>query len=246
MNDINKELLLKFDQIKNKWYECNIKGSGAAGRMLENLLGLYENSLPIPDFDNIELKTHYGLKNDFVSLFNCVPEIFNDTTRLRTLYGYPCKSFPQYNMLMVSVFHGHKTRVGIKYYFELHIDNINKRLVLYIYDIHLNLIDTNTYWDFDTLQFKLDSKMQTLAYIKTYRKYYQNKVYFKYHSLTLYQLKSFDDFIYAIKMQYIRVNFKITIYTNGDKIGQTYSHGISFDLNKKHFDAFYDKIYYRD
>ena len=72
--DINASLKLfkeSFEKIKNtNWIESNAKGSGSAGVLLENALGLQQNELEIPDFCGIELKTKKKDSKNTIKFFS--------------------------------------------------------------------------------------------------------------------------------------------------------------------------------
>lgn len=61
------ELNKKFLDIKKKgWVKSIIDGNSSVGRTFETLLGNSENSLEIPDYNGIEIKTKTSKKNIFV------------------------------------------------------------------------------------------------------------------------------------------------------------------------------------
>lgn len=69
------ELNKKFKEIKNKgWIQSTINGNSSIGRTFETQIGNNENSLEIPDYKGIEIKTKISKKNIFITLFNCKPE----------------------------------------------------------------------------------------------------------------------------------------------------------------------------
>lgn len=60
MNDNIKKLKIEFYKIQCKnWIKNVEKGTSAAGKMLENLLGKEDDNLIIADYCGIELKTKF-------------------------------------------------------------------------------------------------------------------------------------------------------------------------------------------
>lgn len=245
MNNID-DFIFKFNKIKEKgWLKTIIKGNCGVGRTFEYYLGNQENSLEIPDYNGIEIKTKVSNKNLYTTLFNCKPEsnFYNETERLKDTYGYSDKLYPNYLVLNNSIFCNKKTLIGNKYYFKLEIDKKEKKIFLNIFDLKGNLIEKEAHWDFDTLEEKLFRKLKILAYINASKKYELHNIYFRYNNLKIYKLKNFDNFIYLIEKGKIRITFKIGIYKKGTKFGKTYDHGTGFDIRECDLLKLYDRIY---
>lgn len=66
--------------------------------------------------------------------------------------------------------------------------------------------------------------------------------YFKYISISFYQLKGFDEFINLLEKGIVRVTFKISIFKNGLRKGEMHDHGTGFDISEKDFVKLFDKI----
>ena len=70
-----EELIKKLDEIRAKgWIQERRAGNhGSAGNTLEDLLGIKENNLPIPNAAEWELKTHKMNSSSLVTLFHQEP-----------------------------------------------------------------------------------------------------------------------------------------------------------------------------
>ena len=104
-NNINF-LIRKFEEIKQKgWIESINNSSSGVGRTLENILNIPENSLEIPDFNGIEIKTHRINSESYISLFCATPDgpHYHEIEVIKDNYGYPDKDLKQYKVLNVSV-----------------------------------------------------------------------------------------------------------------------------------------------
>lgn len=70
-----EELVEKFIEIeKQGWIKNNRQGNqGAVGNTLEDLLGIEENNLPIPNASEWELKAQRKNTTSLITLFHCEP-----------------------------------------------------------------------------------------------------------------------------------------------------------------------------
>ena len=240
-----KELNEKFNQIKNSgWIKSTINGNSSIGRTFETLLGNNENSLEIPDYNGIEIKTKMSKKNIFTTLFNCKPEglYYKETERIKDIYGYYDKDLPKYKVLNNSIFCNKETLIGNKFKFKLVVNKKKQKIYLYVYDLNDNLLEKDVYWDFDTLKEKLYRKLNYLAYVHAIKKYSKDGIYFKYTKINFYKLKNFEEFIKLIEQGKIRITFKISVYKKGKKKGKTYDHGTGFDINEDDLLSLYEEI----
>lgn len=243
MEQVIKELKQKFLKIKQKGWIKNIrKGSTGVGTTLEYLLNIPENNFEIPDFNGIEIKTKRTYGKSYTTLFNAKPDgpHYCETERLKEDYGYPHTKYKEYKVLNNSFFATKKTRIGIRYYFQLHIDRKQSKVFLLIFDIHGNLIENEVFWYFDTLKEKLYKKLKMIALIDSEVKTIGNQEYFRYYNLTIYKLKSFDEFLNLLEKGIIRVTFKISVFLSGKRKGETHDHGTGFDIQKDDLQKLYD------
>lgn len=236
MDQSIQELQKIFTKIKNMEYVKTVRnGSVGVGATFESLIGKNEDSLEIPDFQGIEIKTRRSYSKAYITLFNAVPtgSCFHETKRLRDIYGYPCKKDKYLKKLYADVFCNCMTKVGLWYYFQLSIDIEMQRLILLIYNYKKELIDDSTYWDFDILKEKLERKLQVLAVVKAWPNWINSVEYFKYYTMNIYLLKSFDDFIQAFRDGYIKLSLKIGSYDSPEKYGMVKEHGVSFTIREE-------------
>ena len=168
-NDI-ADLQQKFQDIKQRGWIKNIgNGTGSMGRTFEALIGMEENTLEIPDFGEIEIKTkHAYSKEPYITLFHMTPcgKYYHEVERLKDEYGYPDKKYPEYKVLNNSVFCTYRTRIGFQYQFMLKVERREQRIYLCIFDKLGIPIEKEVYWDFDIIEEKLYRKLKTLALIK--------------------------------------------------------------------------------
>lgn len=240
------EALIKdFTRIKKMgWVESMRKGSTGIGYTFENLLNKEENSLEIPDYGSIEIKTKNKLSKMPVRLFCATPDgdkLF-PTKIIREKFSYPSKKDKD-----IVVFNGiinakSFTKIGNRYLFKLKVDRISKTIRLIVIDINCKLICDDISWSFDMLRDKLSRKLTYLAIINAERKFEHNAVFFHYQSINFYQLKDFDTFISLIEDGIVKICFAIGTYKNGPNIGKTHDHGIMFEINENDILKLYDEI----
>ena len=70
-----KEIISKLKEIRDLgWIRNNRPGNaGGVGNTLEDLLGIKENNLPIPNASEWELKSQRNTTNSLTTLFHCEP-----------------------------------------------------------------------------------------------------------------------------------------------------------------------------
>ena len=76
--------------VEGQWHQNARPGNdGGAGNTLEDLLGVNENNLSLPDFGNIELKTHRKESQALITLFHKEPIPKASTPLLIEALGWP-------------------------------------------------------------------------------------------------------------------------------------------------------------
>lgn len=235
MNNEFKSLMEKFEIIKSKgWIESNSHGRGSVGITFEKELGLVPNKSEKPDFGNIEIKTKINNQFQYITLFSSTfdgPFDF-EMKRISDKYGFYdnicTNSKVFYGIVQTNSF----TKIGKNWKMTLDVDYIQKKIYLVICDNKNNIIDKQSFWSFDLLKKRLETKLNFLAFIYAKKKFEHNKIYFYYHDIKLYKLKNFETFLLLINNGEIRVSFKVGVYRTGPKIGEYYDHGTGFEINK--------------
>lgn len=239
-----KLLQEEFNKIKNKGYIQGIYNNlSSIGRTFENELNLPRNTMEIPDYQGIEIKTKKSCGKSHITLFTAVPdgEQKFEIERLKNTYGYPYKRDKKYKALYVDIYGHKKTFGGIKYQYKLYIDRNQQKIFLCIYDRYDNLIEKKVSWSFIYLESKIMLKLQTLAIVNAWTKKENGWYYFKYHKINFYKIKTFNVFLDLIESGIIRINFKVDIHLDIKKYGQTYDHGCGFEIREENITMLYNK-----
>ena len=243
--DIDR-LTWEFYRIKKlKWIEATSKGRGNAGITFEKMLGKEKENFPIADYNGIEIKTH--LKNygrSHITLFSCTfdgPYIFG-TQYLKNKYGWNDKELINNNVFYATLTADNIIKIKDKYFMKLEIDYLYKKIYLVVFDCYHKLIEKVGFWSFNTLNKKIEVKIKYLALIEAEKKKINNKEYFRYQNIKIYQLKNFNTFLSLIEKGIIKIVFNVGIYKSGKKFGQTYDHGTNFEINIKNISKLYLKL----
>lgn len=238
--------ILKFNAIRDMGFVDEIcHGTAAVGRTFESLLGIKGNCDVFPDYNGIEIKTKCSNLYSKIALFNCTPvgqDIF-ELDRIRARYGYPDKDYKKYKVLYASVNCLEKKKAGIFYKFQLKIDEVNRKLLLLVFNLKDELIDDSTFWPLDLLEMRFVGKCENLALVNANRFFNNGIVSFYYDRLRIMRLSSFNNFIELLKQGIISVNFKIGIVKSGERFGSIYDHGTAFEINETDLNKLYSVVY---
>lgn len=238
-----EHLKQEFMRIKNMGYVKSTRaGVTGVGKTFEDLLEKEEDTLGLPDYNGIELKTKLGYSKSYTTLFNSTPAGVLETQRLCKEYGYPDKVLKNKKILNISITTS-PTLVANRYYFSLKVNYLKKRINLVIKDCHNNLLEDFVYWDFDVLKEKLYKKLQYVALINAWPTTRNNITYYKYYKINFYKLKGFEKFMELIDKGVIRISLKIGVHREGSKKGQYHDRGTSFELKSLDFWKLFEHIY---
>lgn len=231
-----------FEKVKNiGWVKSKRSGPTGVGYTFETLLNKEEDTLEIPDYKSIEIKTQRKKSNSFISLFNATPDgdYLFEIKRLRNTYGYPDKLLKECKVINNEFFASKIKNLGAKYKAKLKIDWKNEKLRLIILNNCLQIVDNEVSWSFDLLKEKLLRKLKYLAFIEAESKFISGIEYFKYTDLNIYQLRDFNTFLELIEKGIIKVTFKIGVIKTGDRKGEINDHGTSFSISKENLSRLY-------
>ena len=243
MDDNIQILKDKFYAISKKgWIKSCRRGYTGIGYTFEKLLGKDEDSLCVPDFNGIEIKTHRVNSKSYVTLFNYNPigESSYELKRLFKEYSYVHTKNRKIRSLNACIYSNYIIDVGINYKFSLKVDERKQKIYLLVFDRLGIFVEKKSYWTFDTLKEKLYKKLRYLAYIEAESKYVNGIEYFKYTNIYFYVLKKFETFIELIKTSKIRVSFLISgVLGDDDNLN---SHGTSFSIKKDNLNLLFNLV----
>lgn len=235
------ELIAELRKIKNLgWIKNKRPGNvGGVGNTLEDLLGIEENNLPIPNASEWELKCRRGSSSSLTTLFHMepspralkfVPQIF------LLKYGWQHEEagvkYPKNEMSFRQTIGG-KDRSDRG--FKVVIDH-EERKVLISFDSRavdkkhaewlksvekragLAELNPQPYWGFDDLFHKAGTKLHNCFYAIAESKVENGSEYFSYSKIMMLAKLSLDKFLQAIDDNKILVDFDArTGHNHGSK-----------------------------
>ncbi|MDD5627411.1 MAG: MvaI/BcnI family restriction endonuclease [Patescibacteria group bacterium] len=246
------------DKLKNisasGWILNARKGNhGGIGNTLEDLLGIEENNLPIPNAAEWELKAQRLNSSSLTTLFHIEPSpraIRFVPQILLPKYGWPHekagKLYPENEMSFRQTIHGlSRSDRG----FKVVIDR-KERKVLISFDakavdkrhakwlesvkkkIGLNELNPQPYWGFDDLEHKAGTKLLNCFYVQAEVKKEKGKEFYKYTKVMMLQGFNFEGFLKAIEEAKILVDFDARTGHN---------HGTKFRMRQDSLPLLYEK-----
>lgn len=256
MNLFTKDNLIeKLQKIASQgWIENARKGNaGGIGNTLEDLLGIEENNLPIPNAAEWELKTQRLNTSSLTTLFHTEPSpraVKFVPQVLLLNYGWKHdeagKKYPEDEMSFRQTIHG---KSASDRGFIVKIDR-KERKVLISFDykkvkgheewlndvknkIGLRELEPQPYWGFDDLEHKAGTKLLNCFYVQAEVKKENGKEFYKYSSVMMLQKFLFEGFLQEIENGNILVDFDARTGHN---------HGTKFRLRQNHFHKLYEKV----
>ena len=247
-----EELIEKFKDIYAKGWILNQRGrnDGAVGNTLEDLLGIPENNLPIPNAAEWELKAQRATTSSLLTMFHMEPspramKVVPDILLLK--YGWPSaeagKKYPDDEKSFRGTLNAQNyTDRG----FKVQVNDAERRVEIVFNSSvtderhaewkqsvlarvgHLNNFDILPYWGFDDLFHKAGVKLTNCFYVQADEKWEgkgkNKKNYFLYNYVL--KLSHFDQskFIEAIRSGKVYVDFDArTGHNHGTKFRIRYT-----------------------
>lgn len=249
-------LIDKLRQIAELGWIINARqgNAGGIGNTLEDLLGIKENNLPIPNAAEWELKAQRINSSSLTTLFHIEPSpraIRFIPQVLLPKYGWAHqedgKKYPKGEMSFRQTIHGQsRSDRG----FKVIIDRKEKKILI-SFDagsvdirhkkwlesvkkrIGLNELNPQPYWGFDDLGHKAGTKLPNTFYVQADIKTVRGKEYYKYIKVMMLQHFSFEGFIKALEEGKILIDFDAR---------SGHNHGTKFRLRQDCLPMLYEKV----
>jgi hypothetical protein len=251
-----KELVQSLKEIRKRGWIPNARygNVGGVGNTLEDLLGIEENNLPLPNASEWELKCQRTGTSSLITLFHMEPSP-------RALRFVPSILLPKYGwshqeagnrysdleMSFRQTIHGlTRSDRGFKV-----VVNRTEKKVLISFDyrsvdsrhsewlesvkkrIGLSELDPQPYWGFDDLFHKAGTKLHNCFYIQADTKTENGTEYFHYNEIMILSKFSLEKFLEAIEKAYVLVDFDARTGHN---------HGTKFRLRQDKIPELYEKV----
>jgi hypothetical protein len=227
---------------------------GGIGNTLEDLLGIEENNLPIPNAAEWELKTQRINTSSLTTLFHIEPSpraIGFVPKMLLPMYGWAHqedgKKYPKGEMSFRQTIRG---EIPSDRGFKVVIDRKEKK-VLISFDskkvvvkhkkwlesvkkrIGLKELNPQPYWGFDDLEHKAGTKLLNSFYVQAEIKIVRKKEFYHYTKVMMLQKFNFDGFLKALDDGKVLVDFDAR---------SGHNHGTKFRLRQDCLPMLYEKV----
>jgi hypothetical protein len=250
-----ENLIREFYKIAEQgWIENGRKGNaGGVGNTLEDLLGIEENNLPIPNAAEWELKAQRIDTSSLTTLFHIEPSpraIKFVPQVLLLNYGWQHhesgKKYSEDEMSFRQTIHGNSPSDRG---FMVKIDRENRKVLIsfdytkvsenhkdwlkQVYQkIGLEELNPQPYWGFDDLSNKAGTKLLNCFYVQAEVKKEDGIEFYKYSKVTMLQKFNFDGFLQELENGNILIDFDARTGHN---------HGTKFRLRQNCFPNLYEK-----
>jgi len=250
------QLIAELKKISAKgWIPNHRHGNhGGIGNTLEDLLGIKENNLPIPNAAEWELKSQRINTTSLTTLFHIEPSpraIGFVPQLLLPFYGWKHKEagkkYPSTEMSFRQTIHGNSPSDRG---FMVKIDRKEKKVLISfnakkVADKHanwFNKIERNVglkelnpqpYWGFDDLANKAGTKLLNCFYVQAETKKVNGKEFYHFSKVMMLQKFSFEGFLEALEKGNILVDFDARTGHN---------HGTKFRMRQNCLPDLYEKV----
>lgn len=239
---------------KKGWIENARHGNhGGIGNTLEDMLGIEENNLPIPNAAEWELKTQRINTSSLTTLFHIEPSpraVKFVPQVLLPKYGWAHKEagkkYPINEMSFRQTIHGlSSSDRGFKVVIDrktskvlISFDNseVSNKHEEWLQDVNkrvgLGQLNPQPYWGFDDLSNKAGTKLLNCFYVQADVKKNGDKEFYKYTNVMMLQKFNFDGFLKQIEIGNILIDFDARTGHN---------HGTKFRLRQNCLPQLYEK-----
>ena len=247
MDENMKSLINEFSRINNKgWIKSKYKSYGNVGLTFESEINKKVDSMFFPDYKDIEIKCSTRFSRYPLHLFNTAFDgpTFPEINRIIEKYGYPDKDINDKNIFIAKLNCKNLCCVNNNLKFRFEIDKEREILILCVYNKNNELIERESFVYLDKLKDHLCLKLNKLALIKASKKVIDGDIYYRYYSLELYKLKSFETFLNLLERGIVEISIVARLTKSGDKIGTYSNKSLDFSIKKNFISLLFDKIHY--
>jgi hypothetical protein len=211
------------------WIKNARKGNhGGIGNTLEDLLGIFENNLPVPNAAEWELKAQRIDTTALTTLFHIEPSpraIKFVPQVLLLQYGWQHKEagkkYPENEMSFRQTIHG---LAPSDRGFMVRIDRENQKILISFDSnaisekhitwkesvknrIGLDELEPQPYWGFDDLSSKAGTKLLNCFYVQAEVKKEKDNEYYRYSKIMMLQKFNFEGFLEQIEKGNVLIDF---------------------------------------
>jgi hypothetical protein len=225
-----KTLKEKLQNIKKMGYvKTHRRGDTGIGKTLEDLLGIKENNIPLPDIGEIaELKSYRKSAKSMMTLFTLEP-LPKGGDRDRLLldnFGYSKRdnqrSKELHSTLSCKRFNNQDLKLSVEKD-KIRVKGKGRRI--------------NIFWDIESLRNKFEKKLPALVYVLADSKIVKNTECFHFNEAYLLEDFDFELFKKRVRADDIVVDFRMYYRPNGS----VRNHGTGFRVKIRKIDDCFSK-----
>lgn len=251
-----ESLIKKLKEIADRGWVPNVRrgNQGGIGNTLEDLLGIEENNLPMPNAAEWELKTQRLDTTSLITLFHMEPSpraIRFVPQVLLLKYGWKHKEaglkYPANEMSFRQTIHGLApsdrgfmvkiNRKKKKILISFDASKVDARHSEWLQSVRrkvgLDELDPQPYWGFGDLEHKAGTKLLNTFYVQAEVKKERKREFYRYSRAVMLEKFSFERFLRGIEEAQILVDFDARTGHN---------HGTKFRLRQNYLPELYEKI----
>ena len=257
MNILTKDQLIDaLREIRQKGWVPNARpgNAGGVGNTLEDLLGIQENNLPIPNAAEWELKSQRQNSKSLITLFHMEPSpraIKFVPQVLLPKYGWPHKlagsKHPKEEMSFRQTISGlNRSDRG----FGVVVDRQARKVVISFDSSQASQehqqwlstvkervgrgeLEPQPYWGFDDLFHKAGNKLNNCFFVEAEAKKENRKEFFKYNRISMLEKFSLEKLLAALEKGKAYIDFDARTGHN---------HGTKFRLRQNAFPELYEEV----
>jgi len=223
-------LIAKLKEISEMGFVPNARkgNAGGIGNTLEDLLGIKENNLPIPNAVEWELKAQRLNSTSLMTLFHIEPSpraIRFVPQILLPHYGWPHQEdggkYPKGEMSFRQTIHGNsrsdrgfkvvidrKERKILISFDSKNVDQKHKDWLSFVKkNTGLNELNPQPYWGFNDLEYKAGTKLLNTFYVQAEVEIRRKKEFYHYTKVMMLQKFNFKGFLKSLEKGKILVDF---------------------------------------
>jgi len=231
MESLDK-VIQRLREIREEGYiKTHRAGDTGIGKTLEDLLGIEENNISLPDIGEIELKSQRLDTGSMLTIATKAPQPRSANRRLHDSYKYLDN---EGDWCLHSTAYGSKPN---NLSFQLVF--VGDKLVLQ------NEKGIEAYWPMSVFDEVLKSKSGSILLVFAERKGYRKNIneHFHYTEAHLLSGLNISKFEAAIQNDKLKVDTRIGTYKSGKSKGKYHDHGTGFRINKNNFLQLFDSYH---
>ena len=251
-----EQLIEKFKEIYALGWIENKRGrnDGAVGNTLEDLLGIAENNLPIPNAAEWELKAQRANTTSLVTLCHIEPSPRAAKLVAQVLlpkYGWPHKEAgKKYPADELSFRQTLNACTFTDRGFKAHVNHAEEKIEI-IWDrtrvaahhgawlesvqqrVGLGSLPVTPYWGFTDLYVKIGTKLTNCFFVRASTKKENGKDFFRYDSVKMLKNVNLEKFIQSVKQGFVYIDFDARTGHN---------HGTKFRIRYENIPSLYQTV----